>query len=1009
MNMENSTIIEKLGFERAVEKSDVTNTSEAQAMVLEQLKDIEIDKVYFCDDTEKSYPAVFIKEVKAFDKKSLKAIAQIHNQAWNYKKVLFLYVYNDTEIRIYNCAEKPFVHTNETDFEKELKPLELEQATISDKQKLKQVQQVFSAIAIDTGIIWTIEEAYYYRKKINEQRRVDKYLVVSLARLAKDLQNDGVKTKVIHKTILRSLFLLYLEDRGATDQKYYNSIKAGATKYFDILEDKDAAFKLFQALHQKFNGNVFTVDPGEKREIENKHLKKIKECLTSGFEDTGQTKLFEGWRLFNFKIISIELLSEIYENFLAELDANAKKRSGSFYTPSSLVELMLNDNLPVTKEHTKYNVKILDPTCGSGIFLVESFKRIVKRYENNHGLKKLTDYEKLKELLIKNIYGIEIDRLSINVAAFSLYLALLDNLEPKTLWQNKRLPLLIHDPDNKTINNQGNNLFRRDTLADTKDIESIDFDLVIGNPPFGTKNLSDNVRKYCDQHAFAKEMALPFLHKSLQFAKKGKVGLIFNTKVLTNTGGTYQNFRKWLFQECYVDRVYNFSILRKAPKDFGGQLFSGATVPISIVMFQRKAPENASDRIIYYSPKTFVKLNVLEGIVIDKSDVKYLPREECQKPDTKIWKATMWGKENDYKLISKIISQTITLEEFLEKNNDKWFPLRVGINGDKDHPDFIPDRIIDPRKIENYYTPKTASFPNAKHYRKIDSRLFNPPFSIIKKGQHEKRITASYIDYNSYCTTSCYIFNGPASSKEKKVLVSLLNSKITTYFLFMVSSSWGVEREQVFKTEILELPALIELLNDETVEEISNVFDKIIEIKQNDYPKKIDDLVQKIDNMIFESLYLSQRDLITINDSLNFGLDLFENKQKSKALLPALKTSEYAIMLCEELNNFLEGQSLFANPTVYLLDRSPLAMIKVTFRDTKKEIVISKENVSNELKPLDKKLWKKDASNIYFRKNLNYYDGDDVYIIRPNQRRFWTKSAALEDASELILEILTEK
>ena len=66
----------------------------------------------------------------------------------------------------------------------------------------------------------------------------------------------------------------------------------------------------------------------------------------------------------------------------------------------------------------------------------------------------------------------------------------------------------------------------------------------------------------------------------------------------------------------------------------------------------------------------------------------------------------------------------------------------------------------------------------------------------------------------------------------------------------------------------------------------------------------------------------------------------------------------------------------------------------------------AKEFVDKELKQVDQQLWEKKASNIYFRKKLNYKTGNDIYIIRPNQRRFWSQSMALEDASELILEIL---
>ena len=83
-------------------------------------------------------------------------------------------------------------------------------------------------------------------------------------------------------------------------------------------------------------------------------------------------------------------------------------------------------------------------------------------------------------------------------------------------------------------------------------------------------------------------------------------------------------------------------------------------------------------------------------------------------------------------------------------------------------------------------------------------------------------------------------------------------------------------------------------------------------------------------------------------------------------------------------------------------------MIKLSFGDNKNDIIKSKENLDEELRQLDKILWQKKATNIYFRKKLNYKTGNEIFIVRPNQRRFWTQSMAIEDAAELILEILNE-
>ena len=281
-----------------------------------------------------------------------------------------------------------------------------------------------------------------------------------------------------------------------------------------------------------------------------------------------------------------------------------------------------------------------------------------------------------------------------------------------------------------------------------------------------------------------------------------EISLIFNSKILTNNEGTYQNFREWLFKKNYVEKIYNFSILRKPPKFSGSQLFDSAKVPISIIFYQKENPKNSKDTVTYYAPKTYIKNDVLEGIVIDSSDEKHLPRTECEKPDTKIWKSAMWGTYFDFKLIEKIDENYINLDIYIKQNKIKY---KTGLNGDKQKLDFIPEYIVKTSEISKYYTPQSASKPNNKYYRSIDKSLFSPPYLAIKKGQKDKMITASLIMHKAYCMSGAYIINN-ASDFDKKVILSLINSRFATYFLFLVSSSWGIEREQIMSNEFLFLP-----------------------------------------------------------------------------------------------------------------------------------------------------------------------------------------------------------
>lgn len=963
-------------------------------------------KVYAQDDQ----PVLFLKEVTSFDNNTIKQIAAVQHICWNFQKVIFLYVYSKTEIRIYNCSERPVVFNNsaDDDFKNKLKELEIFTCKETDRSKLQTLNTLFSRIAIDTGFIWSAEEAHELRKKIKQQNRVDKFLIQSLINLSTALKKAGLEEEeLIHKLVMRSLFLLYLEDRGATTKEFYTQFDLDATCYFDILKEPNYTYAVYKKLANDFNGSLFTVESDEMEKVTFEHLDLIKKCFINGNVSNDQIDLFQDWRLFDFSIIRIELLSEIYENFLNKLN---KKETGTFYTPPSLVELILNEKLPFN--NTNYKVKTLDPSCGSGIFLVQTFKRLVKRYENKH-LEKLTKFDTLVSILTENIFGIEIDDKSIKVAAFSLYLALLDNLDPKNGWWNGsiKFPYLINNPDDDTLNEQGNNLFKRDTISDLSNIPQLqNFELVVGNPPFGTKNLLSSITNYCNKEKFAKEMVLPFLHKATLLAPKGQIALIFNTKILTNTGGTYQNFRKWLFNETYVEKIYNFSILRKAKKNFGGQLFGSAVGPISIVFYQKETPNKPSDTITYYAPKTYIKTDILESIVIDASDEKHLPRIECQKPDTKIWKIAMWGSYFDFKLITKLDRKHNTLENYFDINKSEWTTGSGLHSPSKEQVEkgtfFKPNQTLKTSEVARYYTSKNALEPNYKIFRPTNNKLYKSPFLFIKEGQSEKEYCSSIIDFDCY-------HMGYSIVNDQKVnlnfLCAYINSTFSNYYLSLFSSSWGIERERVQSNEMLFLPAVIDNIDKKQCEIISDKIDEIISIKKsNELVQNISDLEKQIDHIIFNDiLKLTKNEQIIIQDTLDYSLDLFEKQENSLAVKHVAQIGDYSNRIAKELNDWLDDVDLKASITHYeIRGNCPLYMLKLTFGNELQPTFTSKEDIYDELKSLDQRLINEHVPGLYFRKKLNYYDGNDVYIIKPNQRRFWSQTAAMEDSKTLLIEIM---
>ena len=122
-------------------------------------------------------------------------------------------------------------------------------------------------------------------------------------------------------------------------------------------------------------------------------------------------------------VAPIELISSIYEMFAHGEDSERAETQSVHYTRLCLVELMLSLAMTGMED----TVRVLDPACGSGVFLVEMFRRLA--WAKARRLRRPLTREELHEMLRTQVFGIDIDRDAVYVAAFSLYLALLE-LDP---------------------------------------------------------------------------------------------------------------------------------------------------------------------------------------------------------------------------------------------------------------------------------------------------------------------------------------------------------------------------------------------------------------------------------------------------------------------------------------------------------------------------------------------------------------------------------------------------
>lgn len=988
-------IIQQLGFEGILLSMQEVGLRYPNYRDLERLG---ADECYFIA----GHPAALFCKTDIFGEEYAKKVSLVLHNAWNYQKVLLLISYSDFEVRVYNCYTKPSYVAQDSEYEKEIKDAQIAGTTLRDSE-LGTFISYFSKEALDTGALW---QAQRKAIKIDVSKRVDAYLVDSLEGTKKQLMEDGLGEMYIHSLLIRSLFVLFLEDKGATAEAgIYNSILPGVDSYLDILQDKDATYRLFDVLNQQFNGDITRHCPREREVVEQRHLNVIRKCFIDG-DLTDNPKMFGDWRLFRFDIIRIELLSEIYEHFLGATKAS----KGQYYTPLNLVNLILDDK--ISTNSNRWDQKVLDPSCGSGIFLVESYKRLISIWKKEHQ-KDTIDFPTLKSILCNNIYGIDIDATALSVTAFSLYLTLINELDPRTLWAapSNKLPCLIHS-GNESAGVEGN-LWCTDTIA-TDFTEKIPvMDLVVGNPPYGTKHNQGSISDYCGRHGFADEMSLPFIHKSAKFCPSGEIVLVINMKILTNTNGTYAQFRDWLFNTAYIEKIYNFSIFRNAPVNYGGSLFKSAKTPVAVIFYKASRPKAVSNSITYWSPRTYIKGNVLYDIVLDSCDVKSLPREIINANDISTWKIGAWGNALAYKVLEKLRTFRTLKQTFGEH---RWISGR-GCNADSERPDFIPEAIINLDRIRRYVLENSAAKPNVngKAYRNNKPGLYNPPFIVMKECPDKDGVIAGVFDSEAVSTTSTFVFNGMGGT-DMMLLTAYLNSKLANTLLFLTSSSWGIERERLLlEDEVMQLPSPFDYVTTKQKEDIRDAFIELCNKLQIYFGAEtvIAQEQANLDRLIYRIFGLTDLEIKVVEDVYNNSFKLFVQKSKADAMKKNTQDglNPYAERLCRTLNDYYQFSETRVRPEVLVPHiTDSLCMVVVRFgKEVQKLRMLDSREDRTLLGKLYRVLTSKSGDGIIVQRVLRDYQTDSIILIKPNQRRYWTEMQALEDGASIFSEILAMK
>lgn len=394
-------------FERAIESCNLKGVYSCQAP----------------DHSTDSIPIVYICEAETEDQ-----ARRTHKQVWNQNIVPFLLIVSPDTVRLYNGFG--FDKEKAEPFKENIPWAEIaSQLSFLDRKSL------------DSGEVWQSKE--WQEGPFQKTSRLDTHLLKNLKNLGKVLLegDKDLGRENAHGLIGKYIYLQYMRHRDFLSDDRLKKWGVEPGDVFTRHATLTAFNKLDKILHEELNGTVFPMPA--KSKIKKQHIEKVAAAFYGDDSETGQGVLFQ---LYDFSFIPTELLSTIYEQFLHTSEQG--RTDGAYYTPLPLVNFVLNEleeKNPLTEETT-----VLDPACGSGAFLVQTYRRLVrKKYPKGN-----YEPEVLKMLLTDHIFGIDRNPDACRVAQLGLLLTLLDHLKPRSLFGEKkfRLPelddnIIEADPD----------------------------------------------------------------------------------------------------------------------------------------------------------------------------------------------------------------------------------------------------------------------------------------------------------------------------------------------------------------------------------------------------------------------------------------------------------------------------------------------------------------------------------------------------------------------------------
>lgn len=984
---------------------------------------LELDGVLCTENT----PLVYFKEVKRIEAEE---VSRLHRKFWNHGGAPILVLVAPDQVHIYSGLIRPLRQTD---------PSRTVRGLVGTLDRTSAAIREF---------LPAVESGEYFRKNensFNPAHRVDRDLLDNLQATRNKIVTTStgkLDSKVLDALICRLVFACYLFDREIIGETYLDSIGLRRASHLrDVLsvqprtKAKKYLYGLFRKLSRDFNGDLFSDNlDAESRQVHSSYIEPLDRFFRATDAVSGQSSFWP----YDFAAIPIEAISAIYERFLHGSD----KREGAFYTPRFLAELVLD--VALAKMPSLLGRRYLDPACGSGIFLVGLFNRMAEEWKQaNPTARNDRQARALREILCNNLSGVDINLTACRISAFSLYLAYLDQLSPRDVQELKekghKLPRLVHYPGVAGDGQVEGNIWCGDFFSEHGEYPT-DVDLVIGNPPWGSTAVEGTpAAKWCARpnHKFPvpdKQISAAFVWKATEHVlDSGRICLVLPHGTLFNHSAAALDFQRTLFKLHAIDHVLNLV-------DYQYFLFSEARHPSIVLTYRKNAPENLQHAVEYWGPKTDWLVKRTEVITITPEDRCVLTTGEVLndldgEDAPQIWKQHYWATGRDRRLIDRL-SLYARLRDQVRQGKEKkpikpWLIAegfqQIGVNDDPAKAKLmqLPSRrFIEATStyLDLFLSPKECTELPSKAFRarRISNNLiFRAPHVLVAKGFTNIAFADFDVSFRHALRGIC----GPQEDRDLLMfLAAYLRSSVARYFLFQTSSNWGVSRQEVHVEELLRLPfPLPEVMPKPKrawgiVKEIGGIVNSAAAKALEDFVDRevlVRTVSASIEGLIDEYFDILPLERALIDDTVQI---IFPSVRpgRSRLLIPTIEHStekqqrDYTRRLCNTLNEWAKKGSFVVQGQSVASSRLGIGVAVLQKVLAGRETPLPREDLEDLLSVLERLrgITSRKLNTFELIRGAKVFAQDRLYLVKPIGKRYWTQTAALNDADEIAGTIL---